>query len=447
MAELRSIAERPADPVIAIVGGGISGLAAAHHLAARCQARMVLLEASAHPGGKVRTQDVGDLRIEAGPDGFVADDGILTLCRELGLGSELVEAATTQAYHWGADGGLRPLTPPDMRHTGVRGQAPTRFFVLRNGLDRLIAALAQATPGLRVRSATAVTSLRRLNDGRLALGLSATGADGDIAPSSGAGTGPRTPNRPIASSTAGRAAGTAHVPDMTDGPSGTGAADLVADAAVVALPAREAAALLRDLAPDAAEALAGIPYLDLGVVTLVYPGRPWVLNGSGFLAAERPGRLMSGCTWLSEKWPHLALATQTVMRATTGGSGSRTWAAMSDDALAAAIHGELTDVLGPAPAPVATRVVRWREAIADHRFRDPARVARAHAALAGSHVALVAGGYTGGGLASCVAEAARAADAVVAELGPRLRRARGAEPPGPAGGRASADATQPAPDA
>ena len=71
---------------VAIIGGGISGLAAAWALAKR-RVSFVLLEASDRLGGVVRTEREGGFLLEAGPDSMLAQkpDGI-ALVRELGLG-------------------------------------------------------------------------------------------------------------------------------------------------------------------------------------------------------------------------------------------------------------------------------------------------------------------------------------------------------------------------
>ncbi|HEV8064321.1 MAG TPA: protoporphyrinogen oxidase [Acidimicrobiales bacterium] len=96
---------------IVVVGGGVSGLAAARLLAggravsgagadsegAFGPCRVVLLEASGRLGGKVRTS-AGDTAFELGPDQFLKrDPSVVNLCRHLGLGGELVEPAAGTA--------------------------------------------------------------------------------------------------------------------------------------------------------------------------------------------------------------------------------------------------------------------------------------------------------------------------------------------------------------
>ena len=80
-----------------MVGGGISGLAAAHELTKRAVAEelpveVVLLEASARTGGTVRTEHRDGFLLESGPDSFISEKPeALDLARELGLGPHLIE--------------------------------------------------------------------------------------------------------------------------------------------------------------------------------------------------------------------------------------------------------------------------------------------------------------------------------------------------------------------
>lgn len=80
---------------ILIIGGGISGLAAAYSLQKQAQAagrslQVTVLEASQQWGGKISTERVGGYVIEGGPDTFLATKSWgVALCRELGLGERL----------------------------------------------------------------------------------------------------------------------------------------------------------------------------------------------------------------------------------------------------------------------------------------------------------------------------------------------------------------------
>lgn len=79
---------------IAVVGGGITGLAAAHRLLelqAECPSQVTLLESSPRVGGLVGTQHIAGYTLELGPDSFITNKPwAVDLCRRLGLEGRLV---------------------------------------------------------------------------------------------------------------------------------------------------------------------------------------------------------------------------------------------------------------------------------------------------------------------------------------------------------------------
>ena len=77
---------------VVIVGGGISGLAAAEHLTRQePRPRVTLLEASARLGGHIRTERRDGFVMEAGPDVLLAaKPAAIELARRSGLGERLV---------------------------------------------------------------------------------------------------------------------------------------------------------------------------------------------------------------------------------------------------------------------------------------------------------------------------------------------------------------------
>jgi oxygen-dependent protoporphyrinogen oxidase len=113
---------------VAVIGGGISGLAAAYTLVRARQAdapiEEMLIEASDRLGGVIRTESIDGFVIEAGPDSFLAEKPqAAALARELGLGDELMgsndHARRTYILHRGR---LVPL--PD----GLMFLVPTRLW-------------------------------------------------------------------------------------------------------------------------------------------------------------------------------------------------------------------------------------------------------------------------------------------------------------------------------
>ncbi|MCW2522866.1 MAG: protoporphyrinogen oxidase, partial [Frankiales bacterium] len=86
-------------PVIAVIGGGISGLSAARRLAElRPDARVVVLEAAERVGGKLRREQVGGAWVDVGAEAMLArrPEGVAAAA-EAGLSAELISPLTTAA--------------------------------------------------------------------------------------------------------------------------------------------------------------------------------------------------------------------------------------------------------------------------------------------------------------------------------------------------------------
>lgn len=138
-------------PHIAIIGGGIAGLAAAHHIEELSRERelplrFTLLEASGRLGGAIGTEQRDGFLLEHGPDSFISEKPwALALCRRLGLESELVgtqdQFRTTFVVR---DGKLEPLPEGFMLLAPTRLGALVRSRIfswpgkLRMGLDLVL---------------------------------------------------------------------------------------------------------------------------------------------------------------------------------------------------------------------------------------------------------------------------------------------------------------------
>src|SRR6187399_3302817 len=82
---------------IIVIGGGITGLAAAHRLMELrrehpAAPELLLLEAGEHLGGVIRTERRDGFTLEVGPDSFITDKPwAMALCRRLGLEDQFLE--------------------------------------------------------------------------------------------------------------------------------------------------------------------------------------------------------------------------------------------------------------------------------------------------------------------------------------------------------------------
>ncbi len=130
---------------IVIVGGGITGLAAAYRLATdprarECGVTCTLIEQEPRLGGKLLTERIDGCLIENGPDSFLSTKPwAAELCRALGLGDRLIGTMPGRAVFVASRGQLHPL--PEGLMFGV----PTRFGPMLR--TRLLAPLEKLRMG------------------------------------------------------------------------------------------------------------------------------------------------------------------------------------------------------------------------------------------------------------------------------------------------------------
>ena len=87
-------------PHVAVVGGGISGLAAAHRLRMLLgpEARITVIEQSDRLGGKLRTTELGGVRFDVGAEAFLhRKPEAQELITEVGLQDHVVHPTAAKA--------------------------------------------------------------------------------------------------------------------------------------------------------------------------------------------------------------------------------------------------------------------------------------------------------------------------------------------------------------
>lgn len=200
---------------------------------------------------------------------------------------------------------------------------------------------------------------------------------------------------------------------------------LRADAVVLAIPAPQAASLLADHAPRAAALLGDIQYASVGIITLSVPSKAVAhpLNGTGFLVPRtalitgRPA-LITGCTYLSRKWSHLAQPEDELIRVSVGRYGDHRHAHLDDEELQATAFGELSAILRiGARAPTAAHVQRWEQALPQYRPGHLSRVSAIETAVGNlAGVAVAGSAFRGVGIPACIASGRAAARTALASL-------------------------------
>lgn len=467
----------PEVKTVAVIGGGITGLATAHALTrSGASLRVVLFEASDRLGGKVLTADIEGVPVEAGADSFLdRDPSVRRLCDDVGLGAEL-EAPDVFGAQVYVAGALRPLPSPAVYGVPATFPALLRAQALGPGAKaRALADLLSPRPlrGPDISVETFVSQrlgravVERLVDPMLAgtragvtsqlslgaalpqidavarqnrsliRGLSRALRIGDIdrgAPPFLAVRGGMSrlierlrtrlsPNVELHTGapvtgiiSRGTPSYTVHV----------GTDEVEVDALVLAVPAFAAAPLLHGIVPEVSGELAAIRYASVASVALLYPsGDLRVPSGfSGMLVPSSARRTLAAATWFTHKWSWARGETD-IVRAFVGRADRHPALDLDDAALIAEITEDLRALAGVSAKPRTSHVTRWDRGLPQYEVGHLDRVHRIERALA-SHprIALAGAALRGSGIPDCVASATAAAERVLGALGEDRRTAR-----------------------
>jgi oxygen-dependent protoporphyrinogen oxidase len=442
-------------PRVLILGGGIAGLAAAwecHRQGTACE----VLEAQPQAGGVIRTELAGAFVLDTGPDAFlVTKPGAITLCRELGIESELIgmkpprgasilRGDTLHALPEGGAFGIatRPgpfvrstlLSPAGKLRVALEPLVPRRrsatdesagaFFRRRFGAEAAERIAQPLLGGIHAGnldhlSAEAVlpqlTAVER--QGRsvlLALRRQARHATEGGAFRSFPGGMARLVESLVAALPPGTVRlGTPVERLRTEGRrwcvQTSRGETLEADILLLAAPAPVVGGWLRDVAAGPAAEAAAIRYVSSAGVLAVYAdsqvARP--MRGSGYVSTPgaSPDPLLA-TSWLSSKWAGRAPAGHTVLRGFFGGALDEAALARSDDELIDLAHRTWVRRFGVAGPPVLTRVVRWVRSSPQHEVGHGARVRAIDSAMAVlPPVAVCGSGFRAVGIPDVVSDA------------------------------------------
>jgi oxygen-dependent protoporphyrinogen oxidase len=451
---------------IAIIGGGIAGLAAAYELelarAIDSSVSYELFEAGPRFGGVIASSVVDGTVIERGPDSFLTEKpAAAQLCRELGLGDDLIPSndATRQTYILVRNrlvplpDGLMFLIPTKIAPTLLTGLF-SPLTKLRMGLELL--QRPRPHPGPQADDES-VASLVRRHYGqqavdRLADPLLSGIYGGDSEQLSARAVLPRLVEMEakygsltrgmLAGLRARRDAGSESPPpifttlrrglqQLVDAlvakldlrslhlETPVAAIERAAagwrvhhenavsdyDAVILATPAWAAASLLRDADAELGAELSQIPYSSSVTINLVYDGADLdpLPPGFGFLVPAVERRAILACTFIHRKFSGRTAPGKTVLRVFLGGAHNAQLLDHSDENLADLARRELRQILAITAKPERIEIQRWPRAMAQYAIGHRARQQCIQARLAELPGLRLAGNaYDGIGISDCV---------------------------------------------
>ncbi len=181
-----------------------------------------------------------------------------------------------------------------------------------------------------------------------------------------------------------------------------------ADIVVLATPAFVSAKLLGLLVPEAAKLLARIPYADVAVFGLGYNriDVPHDLKGFGFLTTRGENVRALGVLWSSAIFPDQAPEGFVMMRAICGGAVDPEFAKLSKEEMLETVKRDLRITMGITAKPVFTEQVIWKKGIPQYQLGHLQHVQQIMEALKNHQgLYLTGNAFYGVGMNDCVREA------------------------------------------
>ena len=455
-------------PSVAVIGAGISGLAAAHRLRTLlgAQAQITLFEQTGLVGGVLRTESLADRPFDVGAEAFLTRrPEVPAMLAELGLSEQVVHPgdARTSVLANGRTVGL-----PARTVMGIPSTADTMGELLSADALRYMAAEPERALHWEVGSDVSVGELVRERFGEevvarsvdpllggvysgLADSLGVRATVPDLADALDAGAPNllaaataalpvQQPGVPVFGALRGgysrltlaleeAAAATARLSVTVTGlgsdqqgwwvDTADGSRERV-DAVVLAVPAPAAHKLLASAAPSASRAAAGIPLASCAVVGFAFAAQEvdaQLPQTSGLLVATGEPLHSKAFTHSSRKWPHLADGEVLLLRASLGRFGDVAALQADDAELVARARADLEALHGISALPLDTIVQRWEGGLPQYGPGHPARVAALEAGVAEHPGLAVAGSMLHGvGVPACIATGWAAAESVVQHI-------------------------------
>lgn len=425
---------------IAVIGGGISGMATAYSIQELAKVRgqeatVFVVEKEARLGGKIQTDNIDGWLCENGPVGYVdSKPEVAAVVNDLELTDSLVRAneAAAKRYVW-VDRRLQqvPLSPPAFLKSPLLSWGG-KFRILRElwtkapaaGADESIAQFARRHLGdevadklisamvvgvfagdadkLSIESAFPVMlelekegngSLIRAQMGRRKAKRATTDSEPErpksegMVGSSGTLTTFRRGMNQIIDAIRERFEGEikrgngARRLAAEDGGYSIDLEDgfkLAVDAVVFSSPAYATAAVLREFDEELSKEIGDIPYVPVNVVVLGYPaaGFEHDLDGFGFVIPKREKRDILGCLWNTSIFKGQAPDGKVSLRAMVGGGVNPEAALYDDTETLDVVQRELRTTMGITKDPEFTRIIRHEKAIPQYMVGHRERLAR-----------------------------------------------------------------------
>ena len=471
---------------VIVVGGGLTGLAAAHRLITRGAnlrrpLEVRLLEAKGRLGGAIWTERRDGFLLEGGADSFITNKPAgVDLCRELGLGDQLIGTDSARRRSFVVQSGRLVSVPDGFVMMSPSRLAPILTSPILSWRGKLRVALERFVPrktddGDESLGAFAKRRLGREAFERLVqplIGGIYTADPNDLSlaatlPQFAAmerehGSLTRAARRQSREDRAGSGARYGLFASLRDGmdsltnalaaalpggivetnapirrivrpdPAGPWRVEplegppIEAAAVLLATEAHAAARLVDGFDPELSLQLRSIPYASSVIANVAYrrDAIAHPLDGFGAVVPAIEGRSILAVSFSSVKFAGRSPADSVLLRVFIGGATQPELCDLDDGAIEAIIRRELADLLGALGDPLFLEIARHHRGMPQYTMGHLERVAAIRVRQARhTGLALAGNAFGGVGIPDCIRSGQEQADAVLAALASANRRA------------------------
>lgn len=443
-----------------VIGGGISGLVCAYALQ-KAGVEVLLIEASARPGGVIHSIRRDGYLLELGPQSFSGTPSLRSLCAELGIANELLDAPQRAPRFVLMNGKLEavPMSPwaffasslidastkLALVRDGVGRSAPPESdesvaaFVRRKFSDQLLERLAgpfvsgvyagdpeklsirsafpqlyeaEKTTGSIVRGMAHLAKSKKGPRERAALNTFREGNETLLSALTNK-LGAKLLTKTTAASIYRQNDGSFHISlEGSDNDS------VSAKNVVFATPSDATGKLLAQLDPVFEPLLTTVEYAAVAVVSLGYAKKDvgHSLDGFGFLVPRSAGFRILGTVWNSSLFPGRAPEGHALLTTFVGGATDPCAAKLSSEELTNLVHQEVALLLTIRGEPTFCNVTVWPRALPQYNLGHSELLDSIQKSLASFPGIFLTGNYLRGpAIGACVEQALTVAKEVAAQ--------------------------------
>jgi protoporphyrinogen/coproporphyrinogen III oxidase len=467
-------------PHIVIVGGGITGLSAAHRLAAikkktKLPLEITLIEASERLGGVINSEKYDDYIVEHGPDSLIDQPAAISLFKELNIATKVVP---TNQFHRQAfvafqgrlhkiPKGFAMVAPSDIfsfatsslfsvngklralmdlvipKCTSTSTDETVANFIQRRLGKEIFERAAQPLVGgiymADLNQLSAKASLKRFVEmerkhGSIIKGLLKEDRK-HLATASGAryskfltlDRGMQSLVDALSNSLIGerillssKALSVSYRTDKSWQIKLANEDSLRADGVIITIPAFQAAKLLENVDSSLASNLAALENTSSAVVNLLFHKQDIgdSLDGFGFVVPEIERRKILACAFISVKFPGRARENEVMLRVFIGGSFMPEHQELSNEQLKDLAVAELKPYLKLHGDPIKSWVARWPNSMPHYQTGHLERVRSIEMSIDQlPGIELAGNSYSGVGIPDCIVSGEKAAQSMLETIG------------------------------